>query len=67
MVIEAINEDIGVNESGHGRRDPLFSTPYRAAVWFASWMRACDDVLLPDRTDGVGFPDLRVLFFDPEE
>ena len=41
-VIEPVDQDVGINESGHVRRDPLFSSPGREAACrtFRRWTLA---------------------------
>jgi hypothetical protein len=65
--IEPINQDIGINESGHARRDPLFSIlDHVAALWRAT-VDACAGVLSLDRTNGAVILDLEALLACLEE
>jgi len=58
--VEPIDQDVGINESGHACRDPLFSILGREAVWWHGSMDACGGVRLLDRTNGAVTLDLEV-------
>ena len=58
--IEPIDQDVGINECGHDRKDPLFSILGREAVWWHGSMDACGGVRLLDRTNGAVTLDLEV-------
>lgn len=64
--IEPVDENVRVNESGHGRRGPPFSNPCREAAVSYS-IDACGAAQSPGRTSGVAPPDLRQPVVSLEE
>lgn len=66
-VIEAVDQNVRVNESGHARRGPLSSNLDGAAVVPHALARVCGDVRSLRRTDGAVIPDLLAMPVRPPE
>jgi hypothetical protein len=58
--IESIDQDVGINESGHADRDPLSSILGREAARWRGPLDVCGCVRSLDRTNGAGIPGLEV-------
>src|SRR5450756_2092840 len=58
--VEAIDQNVGINESGHADTGPLCSNLYRGAAGASPSAGACVVVPSPDRTSGDATPDLRL-------
>src|SRR5438045_781638 len=64
--VETIDQNVGVNESGHVCKDPLYAIPCLENAWPGVPANA-EGVLLPDQTNGVSSPGLPLRLVFPEE
>jgi len=66
-MIEPVNQNVGINESGHARRDPLAASLFREAAWSDAPMNARGDAPSLGRTNGAGTRDFQASPERPEE
>ena len=65
--IEAVDQNVCINESGHARRGPLFSNLFGLGALTGAPMDACGGVRSPGRTNGAVTLDFQVSLVWPEE